>query len=113
MDSNIIDMEKQFELKILEDEIERLENENTKLRILLKEAGMDDDVGSVSDEEAICISQINRLKKYSDTRDLSNDEIKNLDLLNKNLRMIRGNLKRGKKSKLKEMTNQELKNQLK
>lgn len=42
-----------------------------------------------SDEEIICIEQINVLKSKSASRELSLDEVKRLDLLIKNLRLIR------------------------
>jgi len=113
MSGNIIDMGEQFEKKSLQDEIERIMNENTKLRILLKEADCDYDVSDVSDEEALCINQINRLKQSSDGRELSTDEIKNFDLLNKNLKLIRGQLKRGKKTNLGKILTKDLVKQLK
>lgn len=43
----------------------------------------------LSSEEIICMEQIHLLKTKSDTRELSLDEIKRLDLLVKNLRLIR------------------------
>jgi len=43
----------------------------------------------ISDEEIICIEQINILKSKSNNRELSLDEVKRLDLLIKNLRLIR------------------------
>lgn len=43
----------------------------------------------LSDEEIICIEQINVIKTKSSLRELSLDEVKRLDLLIKNLRLIR------------------------
>lgn len=43
----------------------------------------------LSSEEIICMEQIHLLKSKSDNRELSLDEIKRLDLLVKNLRLIR------------------------
>ncbi len=43
----------------------------------------------ISDEEIICIEQINILKSKSSNRELSLDEVKRLDLLIKNLRLLR------------------------
>ena len=40
-------------------------------------------------EEMICIEQIDLLKQKSSSRELSLDEVKRLDLLVKNLRLIR------------------------
>lgn len=42
-----------------------------------------------SDEELICVEQISILKNRSDQRELSLDEVKRLDLLIKNLRLLR------------------------
>lgn len=43
----------------------------------------------ITEEELICIEQIGILKTTSDKRELSLDEVKRLDLLIKNLRLIR------------------------
>ena len=43
----------------------------------------------LSEEEIICIDQISVLKSKSSSRELSLDEVKRLDLLIKNLRLIR------------------------
>lgn len=43
----------------------------------------------ITEEEIICIEQINILKSASNKRELSLDEVKRLDLLIKNLRLIR------------------------
>jgi hypothetical protein len=45
-------------------------------------------IGS-SPEEIVCLEQIARLKERSHTRELSLDEVKRLDLLIKNLRLIK------------------------
>ena len=54
----------------------------------------------ITNEERICLVQIEKLREDSEKRKLSLEEIKMLDLLNKNLRLIRGestsNLSRGK-----------------
>lgn len=113
MSGNVLAMEKEFEIKVLRDELKKLENENSKLRLLNKELGGDADVSSISDEEIICIEQITKLKELSDIGELSNDDIKKFDLLVKNLKLIRGELKRGKKSGLKKMSNADLIKELK
>ncbi len=43
----------------------------------------------VSDEEIICVTQIEKLKDIADKRSLTLEEVKMLDLLNKNLILIR------------------------
>lgn len=110
---NILDMENTLKFKALEDEIDRLTNDITKYQILLKECGMDYEASEISDEEALCVQEIIKLKKYSDDRELSTDEIKKFDLLNKNLRLIRGQVKRGKSSNLNHLSDEELMEQFK
>lgn len=44
----------------------------------------------MSEEEIICVEQIRRLKAKSFERELTLDEVKRLDILVKNLRLIRG-----------------------
>lgn len=46
-------------------------------------------ISQISTEEMICIEQINVLRGKSANRELSLDEVKRLDLLVKNLRLIR------------------------
>lgn len=107
MDDNIIDIEKEFQIKKLTEDNKRLVNEITKLKILLKDLDPEADVSDVSDEEAICIEQIQRIKKYSSNRDLTPDEIKGLDVLVKNLRLIRGQSSRDTSDKLTKKTSKE------
>ena len=113
INETILNAEKEFEIKALEDEIENLRNKVTKLEILLKEAGSDYNESDVSDEETVCVREINRLLKISEDHPLSSDDVKKFDILNKNLQLIRGNLKRGKKSNLKDMSSDKLKKMLK
>ena len=46
--------------------------------------------GAPAPEEIICIEQIAKLKERSNGRELSLEEVKRLDLLIKNLRLIKG-----------------------
>lgn len=94
-EGNIIEAEKSFELKKLKEELKRLETENSKLKILLKEIDPEANVSSISDEEQICVEQIALLRKQSSNRELTVDEIKNLDVLHKNLKLARGENVRG------------------
>jgi hypothetical protein len=105
---NILDMEEQFKEKMLLDKIEELKSEISKLRIALKEAGVDDDLSDISDEEIICVQQILKLKERSQGAELDTDEIKRFDILHKNLKMIRGNRTPKKGDKVKGMSNEEL-----
>ena len=89
-DSNVIDAEREFETIALRNEIEKLKNEVIKYKILLNEIDSDANPDIVSDEEAICVEQIHKLKENSGKRQLSTDEVKKLDILHKNLKLARG-----------------------
>lgn len=108
--SNILDAEKQFELQALRNKIQALEGENTKLRILLKEAtGEDAPVDEISDEEVICVQEIAKLRAASNDRPLTLEEVKQLDILHKNLKIARGENKRvGRQSNFDMKSNEEL-----
>lgn len=68
--------------KNLEEKVKHLEN-------LLLSLENNNIVSQITPEEMICIEQINGLKSKSSNRELSLDEVKRLDLLVKNLRLIR------------------------
>lgn len=108
--SNVLDAEKQFELQALRNKIQSLEGENIKLRILLKEAtGEDAPVESISDEEVICVQEIAKLRGVSNDRALNLEEVKQLDLLHKNLKIARGENKRvGRQSSFDSKSNADL-----
>lgn len=63
----------------LKDKLNHLEKQMTTLDVAIK----------LQPEEVICLQQIDLLKKRSESRELSLDEVKRLDLLIKNLRLIR------------------------
>lgn len=98
-DKNILEMEKDFEIKALQDKIEKLENQITKQNILLKEMGHEGTV-DISDEEAICVQQISIMKNQSDQMTLDNDDVKKLEILVKTLLSIRGKNPRNIKKNL-------------
>jgi len=105
---NILDMEKELELKMLIEKIEILELENTKLKILLKDSGIDNINNEISDEEAICVKQIARLQDESNLRLLSKDEVQKFDLLYKNLKIIQDNKNKNKKQQKSLISKEEL-----
>ena len=108
-ENNVIDAQKSFEIQKLKDENQQLQNEVNKLKILLKEFDPDADTSDISDEEAICVEQIRKLKAHSAKRELSPDEIKALDTLVKNIRIIRGeNTRSNSAKKAKEASKEEL-----
>ena len=90
MDDNLLEMEKELEIKALRDENKNLRNEITKLHILMKEADLEVDISMVSDEESICIQQLKRLRDLSENNQLTKDEVQILDILHKNLKIARG-----------------------
>lgn len=73
--------------------IEKLQAENAMLKEKLSNAQALPSIpnfgGRVSSEEMICIEQIEILKNKSVGRELTLEEVKKLDLLNKNLRLAR------------------------
>lgn len=89
-DADILSIEKELELKIMKDDLDRFKNENIKLRLLLEEAGIESDTSGITDVEAICVRQLARLKEYSEERDLTKDETDIFDKIHKNLKIARG-----------------------
>lgn len=77
------------------DLITNLEKENKQLKEQLENLRLQSATEVVSAEELICIEQINILQNRSSQRELSLEEIKKLDLLVKNLRLIKEPTKNG------------------
>lgn len=78
---------KQYEVIItLQADLKASQEENVHLKQLLTSVGPSiiTSASNVSEEELIYLTQIQRLKKASDERELTLDEVKKLDLLNKN-----------------------------
>jgi hypothetical protein len=77
----------------LMNQVEQLKVENAHLKQLLTVAAPSIFSSSqpLTEEELICLEQITRLKTQSEKRELTLDEVKKLDLLHKNLKMIRDN----------------------
>lgn len=96
------EIELEYENKILNERIGELEKEITLLRQIVKDNDLEDEIGeiAISDEEFICINEIKKMKQLSETSGLTKDDVQALDILHKNLRMIRG-MKPDKKSKKK------------
>jgi len=110
-EDNILNVEKELQIKILEEENTKLKHELIKCKILLKEIDSDANPNLVSDEEAICVEQIRRLKEVSEDRELSTDEAKKLDILHKNLKLARGEDLRVKSAnKVKKLSSADLTN---
>jgi hypothetical protein len=69
--------------------IEKLQEENASLKERLSNGAPSLLGGKVSTEEMICIEQLEMLRSKSIGRELTLEEVKKLDLLNKNLRLAR------------------------
>lgn len=70
-------------------QVEVLKEKNTHLENVLKQIVKPGLVADVSQEELICIEQIDIIKNRSSQRELTTDEVKKLDLLIKNLKLLR------------------------
>lgn len=105
---NVLNMEEAFKEKMFLDEIERLKSEITKLKIKLKDAGIDENINDISDEEVLIITQIALLKDSALERELDTDEVKRFDLLHKNLKLINSGKSVKKRDKLKGLSTNEL-----
>lgn len=79
--SNITDLSKTYENKL----IVELQKENELLKARIVELTIDT---AITKEELICIQQIKILHDRSIQRELSLEEVKKLDLLVKNLKLI-------------------------
>jgi hypothetical protein len=81
---------KQYEVIVsLKEQITNLEEENKYLQGLVGNTTIINPVSLITDEELICLEQIKKLKDQSKNRELTLDEVKKLDLLHKNLKLIR------------------------
>ena len=95
-----------LEIERLKKRVSELEIELAKAQAVLKENDLIEDISVVSEEEAICVNEIHKLKLASDSGILTLEDVKILDLLVKNLLAIRGkvipeqktNKKKGAKS---------------
>lgn len=82
--------EKQYALiETLQQEVKNLQFKNYQLENLISSKFNPDLAQHLSPEEIICIEQIERLQRVSSERALAIDEVKKLDLLVKNLKLIR------------------------
>jgi hypothetical protein len=70
-------------------QIEVLKEKNEHLETILKSVVKPNMSIEVTPEELICIEQINIIKNRSSQRELTTDEVKKLDLLIKNLKLLR------------------------
>lgn len=102
-------LEKEMEKSIdYESLVLDLEYKLQQLQDVLNRYEEDDNKGPYTPEETICVQQVAQLKEMSKLRELDLDEIKKFDLLNKNLRMIRGVKKKPEKEDKSDMSTDNL-----
>lgn len=89
------------EVERLKKKVAELELELAKARSVIKDNDLEEEASNISDAEAICISEIKKLKIASDNGILTLEDIKILDLLHKNLLLARGKPIEEKKDKKK------------
>ena len=83
--NSLSDMKDAFQVSVLEDEIRELKKTIVRYEKTLGQYSIDE-IENISDIEYICIEEIKKLKALSNGRGLTEDEIKSLDVLHKNLR---------------------------
>jgi len=85
-------MEKDFKIKALVEqlkkELEEVKKKNYSLRRTLVEYGIEDE-STIDEVEYICVKGIEDIKMLADGPGLEHEDVKNLDILHKNLRMAR------------------------
>jgi len=90
-----------LEIERLKKKISELELALAKAQAVLKDNDLEEETASISDAEAICASEIHKLKVASDNGILTLEDVKILDLLHKNLLLARGRPVEEKKDKKK------------
>lgn len=97
------DME--FEVKALRDKIIDLEAQNQKMKQIISDNDLEDELDGfnhMSEEEYICVKGIGHLKHLFESGNFTKDDVQQLDLLVKNLRLIRNqDVKKSKGKKIK------------
>jgi hypothetical protein len=88
-----------LEIERLRKRVAELEIELAKAQEILKENDLLEEVSIISDAEAICANEINKLKIASDNGILTLEDVKILDILHKNLLLARGKPVEEKKDK--------------
>lgn len=81
---------KEMELDVFKKQNVKLHKEVQKLKALISRYDIDEDDAFITDEELICMQEIKTLKQLSDIGQFGKEEAQILDILYKNLRLIRG-----------------------
>lgn len=83
----------EFEIASLRAKLKELESENQKMKQVIIDNELEEEIeglDSVSEEESICVNGIMHLKKLYENGTFTKDDTQQLDILIKNLRIIRG-----------------------
>lgn len=91
--SDFKDMEASFEIKALQKKVSEQKAEIEKLRQVIKENDLDDEIeniAEISDAEFICIKGLEHLKKLYDNGTFEKGDTQQVEVLVKTLRIIRG-----------------------
>lgn len=105
MDKKTDYSDSEFEIKSLNKKILELESQVQHMKQIIIDNDLEEEIENVdfmSEEEYICIKGINHLKKLYENGTFQKDDTQQLDILIKNLRLIRGHTtskKGGKKLK--------------
>ena len=99
----------EMNIQRLTDELRRITTKCTKLEIVATDNGLLEEVGSVSDAEAICVEQLKKMKDLSEMVVFSKDDATVMDILHKNLKLARGEkLPKDSRAKVKNYSGAEL-----
>lgn len=105
--NNTDEMKDQTLLDIYKQENLQLRKELARYEKMMEEYDLEG-LDHMSDVEYICVEEIKKLRALSDAKGLDEVEVKNLDILHKNLRQVRSKDKDKVKKKEKEMSTSEL-----
>ena len=87
------------ELKSQLEKINKLESENARLKEVIKDNGLEDELelDCTSVEESICLNGINHIATLVESGDFSKDDVSNFNILYNVLRSIKGKVPSGNK----------------
>jgi len=97
------------EFKSFQEKINKLEIENERMKEVLLENGLEDevpDVDCISVEEKICVNGIKHISQRVELDDFDDKDVKNFEVLHRTLGQIRG--RKGSSKSKKKMTTGEL-----
>lgn len=98
--SDLLGAQMTLELEAIRREMDSLKSENKKLKNIIRDNELDEDLGierEISPEEEICIKGIDSILELVRSNCFDPKDIQTYDILHKNLRLIRGHLDDNKK----------------